>query len=402
MLSLSKNISLSEGLLYIVHLLGLFYFIGFPENIMKIVVLGVICLHLIYNYKLLKVPKHFIYLYLAILLYILSADSFSTFITYSPPILIFFLGSHLSSIYERLPKHRLYKILENLIVLSFLGTVMKLFIFGIDESYLVGFMTMSAGEIGVLFPAFMMIFFSKSNIRLKKYYILLIYLFLFGVVNEKRSVIFILPALYFILHSISYKKLLLYTLFLYPVAISVIPSLNRDEKIFGSVDFVYPLEYSLNYLTSGYSSELQGSFEEALYDKNVQFGRVALASAIVSEITDEDLSKIMLGFGLGMFTNKYSLDNGIQDNLFWQFGFRGNLNSFLLISLESGLLCFFFFFLFIFKHIKYYSRSKYFYAFLFLYVFDVFLYSQTLIKTLPLNLYLFTLIPAFFDEYNRE
>jgi hypothetical protein len=151
-----------------------------------------------------------------------------------------------------------------------------------------------------------------------------------------------------------------------------------------------------------YGSDLQGSKKEAYRDKNVQLGRVALFLKIRKEFQDMNSHTLLFGTGLGRYTNKYGSSNGIEDNLFKDFGYRGNLSSFLQVTLESGLLSIVSISIFIYMQLRYYLRGRMFYAILIIYIYDIFFYGQTSLKVLPISLYIITLIPLYYDHNRTE
>ena len=381
-------------------MVGIFQFFGIQETYIKAVLLGFAILIILTNINKLKFRVSYIFLYLGLFLILLSAKSLQNLIEYSPPVIFLLVAVHLISLFEKMDSKVIPDVLRNLVGMSIVGTILKLFIFGIDESYLVGLMTMTAGEIGLIFPAVILAFYVDYYKEIKKVRWVLLYLFLFGVINEKRSIVFVFPFLFLILGKVNFKRGFFFVALLYPLAISLIPSLNREEKIFGSVDLVYPFTYAVEYLMADYGSELQGSKREAYIDKNVQLGRVALLLNIRNEFQDMSSHTLLFGTGLGRYTNKYGSSGGIEDNLFKDFGYRGNLSSFLQVTLESGLLSIVSIFIFIYLQLRYYLSGRMFYAILMIYIYDIFFYGQTSLKVLPISLYIITLIPLYYD-HNR-
>jgi hypothetical protein len=381
---------------------GIFQFGGIQETYIKAVLLIFAAFIVLTNLKKLEFRVSYTFLYLGLFLILLSAKSLKDLIEYSPPVIFLLVAVHLTSLFEKTDIKVIPIVLRNLVVLSIVGTILKLFIFGIDESYLVGLMTMTAGEIGLIFPAFILVFYVDYYKEIKKIRWVLLYLFLFGVINEKRSIVFVFPILFLILGKVNLRRGFFFVALLYPLAISLIPSLNRDEKIFGSVDLVYPFTYAVEYLMADYGSDLQGSKKEAYRDKNVQLGRVALFLKIRKEFQDMNSHTLLFGTGLGRYTNKYGSSNGIEDNLFKDFGYRGNLSSFLQVTLESGLLSIVSISIFIYMQLRYYLRGRMFYAILIIYIYDIFFYGQTSLKVLPISLYIITLIPLYYDHNRTE
>jgi hypothetical protein len=378
--------------------MGVFQWIGVPDAFMKGSILLLAVFLVTTRAREIVIKKHFLFLYAGCLLIFFSSKSLADFVEYSPPVFMLLVAIHLTPLFEKIPSDRFTKVFMNLIKLSLIGTLLKLVIFGIDESYLVGLMTMTAGELGLMFPGFMIVFYLHMYKGQKSSNWLLLYLFLFAIINEKRSIVFVFPVLFMILGEIKLKHALLFVAFLYPLAISLIPSLNKEEKVFGSVDLIYPFSYAIDYVMADYGAGLQGSKEEAYKDKNVQMGRVTLMLKLRKEYEQMDVQKALFGAGIGRYTNKYNSSKGIEDNLFKDYGYRGNLSSFLQLTLESGILSFVLIFLFIYKQLRYYLKGRVFYAILFLYVYDMFFYGQTALKILPISIYIFTIIPLIYES----
>ena len=328
-------------------------------------------------------------------------------IDYGFPFIIFFLSSFLFSLYENFSEGKVRLHVKNLIYISLFGVCMKLLLHGVDEGFLIGFLSMTAGELAFLFPCFMLIFICdmyKGNTTRLLFFVLL---FLFGIINEKRSIVFFMPLIYVYYQGFSWKSLnvtrvvMIFTCYCF--AISLIPSLNVDNKIFGRVDLVYPFQYALEYLTATYDGGLQGDEAEALVNTNSQFGRIAVLQGIYHWLDDISITRILYGHGMGTFTLSQSAGNYFDDTMFRLLGFRGTLSTFLLIFLDSGVLALLFFLLFMYSYLSFIFRFKSInYALLLIILYDTFLYSTALLKIMPVSIYFFTMFPFVFNRQARQ
>ena len=394
-------------LLYFTHILGLFYFFGIPENIVKLLVLLLVIIVLVINLKKIYLYKFHIYLIIFIALIFQSLTTLEDVINYGFPFIIFLSSSLLFNLYKNYNVNDVKFHIKNLIYISLIGVFFKLILHGVDEGFLIGFLSMTAGQLGFLFPCLMLIFicelFKDNSTRI----FFFIFLFLFGIINEKRSIVFFMPLIYlyyqgFSLKSFNLKRLALIFL-LYSFAISLIPSLNIDNKIFGSVDIFYPFEYAVEYLTATYDGGLQGDQAEALVNTGSQYGRIALLQAITDLLDSFSISKILYGHGMGTFTLSQSAGTYFDDMMFRLLGFRGTLSSFLIIFLDSGALALLFFLTFLYKYLSLlFNKKNLNYALLLIIFYDIFLYSDAFLKILPISIYFFTLFPFVFHRKNPE
>jgi hypothetical protein len=281
-------------------------------------------------------------------------------------------------------------------------------------------MSNTAGQLGFLFPAIAvpLTFYFMKDKSVYLLWLLVISLLAFGIINEKRATIFILPLLiYFCLlvnnestnitRSLIAKNLVIGFLIL---IISVtfgaifIPSLNPSESYYGSVDFLHIVRYAFDYLTMDYGTQLQGQYKDAFDDKSIQVGRLTLLMYLSDWLSNASLQVKLFGVGFGIATsNQWSV--GPSDPLFNFIGARGAISGAGLTLIETGiigLLIFIFFFTNIFLKIKQLLRHEVnpntrrwyrtvellFWVFLF----DFFFYSTILFRTMPLPIIFFTII----------
>lgn len=387
--------------MYFIHILGLFYLMGFPEYIMKLCVLVSVIFTLIINFNRIKLYKFHFILTIFLIFILNSLNDLNNFFDFGFPFLIYYLSSFLYSLYLNFDSKYVKKHIFNLIIISSIGVLIKVFVHGIDESFLIGFMSMTAGEIGFLFPSLMLIFIFEliPNNKTRIYFFIL--LFLFGIFNEKRSIVFFFPLIlsfYYNFKIFNLKNLVL-LLFFYSLAIFLIPSLNPENKIFGSIDFIYPFEYALNYLTATYDGGLQGDQVEAIYNMNSQYGRFALLSSIIKSAFDFNLNTLLFGHGMGTFTINHGIGNYLDDNMLNILGYRGKLSTFLIILLDSGLIALITFIIYLRSYFyTFFNNIKVSYILLIIVFYDLITYSDAFLKILPISIYFFTLLPFVFNR----
>lgn len=240
-----------------------------------------------------------------------------------------------------------------LCVIQIVFAFLKLVTHGIDEKVLIGTMSHAAGQLGFLFPAIaapLTIFLLRD--RPSRMYLMLAGLLVFGVINEKRSVVFLLPIVILAAvwlnapqsHDIrgrarrnSWIPAALIGCAGSAIGLMAMPSLNPDAGYSGSFDPMFAINYAITYLTMDYGGPLQASYEEALRDVNVQVGRFVLAAEIVRWLQEADTMTLLVGLGFGTVTPSEWLGTE-GDRLFDVLGTRGAISGAGLAVLETGLL----------------------------------------------------------------
>lgn len=314
---------------------------------------------------------------------------------------------------------RRFRYLFYLILLTqILASFGKFLIYGVDEQYFIGTMSHAAGQLSLIFPAIAIpLVFFLMNVETKiQGYILVLGLFLFAIIGEKRAAIFILPLVFFASYKYilleelkidaklltNNKFFLLASIFgLMTLGIYLIPSLNKEEIVGGSISYLYLIEYSLNYLNMScvdniYDQKLQGLCSNMSIDTNIQFGRFKLLLLVIDWIFTSDIKTMLFGLGYGSVTPSDMLNQG-RDILYQTTGLRGAISGFGLAIIETGifgatLITSFFIYLFVylghgFKKLNS-SFAKRWYKMLciifIVFCFDFFFYSISLLRTMPL------------------
>jgi hypothetical protein len=300
-------------------------------------------------------------------------------------------------------------------------SIIKLFYHGIDEKILIGTMSHVAGQLGFLFPAVAvpLIFYFMKNKNQYHMWLLIFGLIGFGIINEKRSIVFLMPLIVYasILANESplrkrnqtkrIAKIILISPFVFAgvfLGMAYIPSLNIGAEYGGAVNFLFAIEYAVDYLTMDYGSSLQGSYESAMYDENIQVGRVTLLFSIAEWLSNSSWSTQLFGVGFGTATPSEWL-SGNNDRLFDVLGTRGAISGAGLALVETGIIglgiCIYFFLnlhciiRIMVKRSEDFNLSRWyktvnvvFYVFLY----DFFFYSTALLRTLPMPIIFFAIV----------
>tara|TARA_B100001027_G_C16261843_1_gene329864 strand:+ start:928 stop:2277 length:1350 start_codon:yes stop_codon:yes gene_type:complete len=318
----------------------------------------------------------------------------------------------------------LKKIFLIIFFIQILFAFIKLGILGrVDEGFLIGTMSHNAGQLSFLFPALcipiFVFMYAKKNIFFCIFLILLA--LLFGFINEKRSIIYLGPVIIlfsFLMNSAYRIKLrdmagsgfvfIIFGFLLLQFS-SLIPSLsgsgqlNRGQALEQVGQLTYLFTYAYEYLFADFDSALQDTFENAIFNQNVQLGRLTLLIRSWELFLSSDFTTQLLGGGFGSYSyNEWTFSN--QDRFFEENLFRGAFSGLLIILLEVGYVGLIFHLLIFYSLIKkirfntknirtdsYKRWSRICYVFLFIFAYDFFFYSTVLFRTLPMP-FIFILI----------
>jgi hypothetical protein len=299
----------------------------------------------------------------------------------------------------------------------------KLVTHGVDEKVLIGTMSHAAGQLGFMIPAIavpLLMFMLTPRNRLL-IYALVAGMFAFGVINEKRSIVFLLPIVIFasLLANrppreagarrrgpsfVVVAAVIVAGVF---IGLRTIPSLNLFSSYSsGDVSLAFAFEYAKTYVMMDYGGPLQASYAVALSDENVQVGRVILLLHIGNWLYHADPMTFWFGAGFGAATPSEWIDGG-SDPLFELVGSRGAISGAGLALVETGvvglsLISGFFIWLLV-STIRDYRASKsllarrwYRTVFILFGVFwyDFFFYSTVLLRTMPLPVIFFAIVAS--------
>jgi len=323
-----------------------------------------------------------------------------------------------------------------LISTQFLFVVVKFLVLGkIDEGFLIGSMNHNAGQLGFLFPALMLpvVFFLFYPKRFLLTVVTVLLLFVFGVLNEKRSVFYLgLPIIFGCLYVLRPNNInlssvlksfviLLVTLGMLIFSADKIGSLSGNEGALAGVSknqIDYLFSYAIEYLTMDYGGALQGDEKIAIFDNNVQVGRFIVWVKGFDLMFSSDVINQLFGYGFGYITPSEYINDA--DIMFAKLGYRGAISGALEIFIEAGvvgLTLLSFLFLSPFAHLlrkrraikkaissdsfEYKITSLLVIGFL-VFVYDFYLYSNILFSTLPLPLLFFMMLYTIYTPFQRS
>lgn len=181
------------------------------------------------------------------------------------------------------------------------AAVIKYFMVGVTEPY-IGSMSSHEGGITTVFSLLMYCCSLEMYLctKKRKYLFAVIGFVLFGIVGAKRALAFFFPAFYFAVllmhslctHSISKNiKGIIYGVICMPALFVLLcilnPSFNPEEKVGGSFDLKYVMEYSHKYNNGDF-----GGDDEA--------GRANATAIIHTNILNDNLFHQMFGYGSGL------------------------------------------------------------------------------------------------------
>ena len=184
-----------------------------------------------------------------------------------------------------------------LLIIQIILTLIKLVIFGTLES-IVGSISYVGGGEATIIPilGFMLLWLIKRGKFKIKDWIFVLGLLLIGFVSIKRAIWFIMPIVVFLfMVYIPIKKIeisyLFFAILLSPIifylGIRLNPTLNKENKVWGSFDYSYAVEYASTYTfgktDQGFHESGQGRggatillfnnfYKENFYDANYLFG----------------------------------------------------------------------------------------------------------------------------------
>jgi len=305
--------------------------------------------------------------------------------------------------------------------LQILFSFIKYFLHGIDEKVLIGSMSHNAGQLGFLFPSLaipIVVYCLKGKNNLLMW-LLIVGLCLFGLINEKRSVIFLFPLIIFFSinanssHEPGYVRqsrlrqsglAIIVGLATVSLGVAVIPSLSNSTHLAPANSFFYPIQYAFEYLTMDYGGNLQGTYQDAMFDENIQVGRFVLISSIFDWLYNSAFLTKLFGLGFGVATPSEWIGQS-TDPLFPILGTRGAISGAGLALIETGLIGFGLITLFFVRiyfslqiaiksarnaqSLRWYKTLE---VLLFLTLYDFFFYSTVLFRTIPMPLIFFALL----------
>lgn len=287
--------------------------------------------------------------------------------------------------------NRIYKVIVVLFLIQLPAALVKLFVIGVAEK-VIGTISPLSGSLSTIIPAFVSIillvtwFDKRKNI----YIILIIFYLGFGLIGGKRAVIFILPIFLFIAYifylylSEPGKKvsllskmlpLSLLVLIIFYVTARINPTLNPGNKVWGSFDFNYVINYTEDYSTT----------EKVRTRGDVP--RIEAWAYFLALQSNKGIIPLLLGDGAGkLIISSYNENAGENPMVEYYNVFYGGRMGAMWLFLQIGLIGVFLYFALFFKIIRYTLKNNsspgektVIYSVILLFFFDGFYYSKTFI-----------------------
>lgn len=246
------------------------------------------------------------------------------------------------------------------------ASVLKYFLIGICEPY-IGSMASHSGGLTTLFSlaGFCMAFCIYHYTHDVKALWMILGFIVFGIVGEKRALVFMIPVFYFISLFICSYIVKQYNGFLRKLCLGMVlmpclfyvmcrlhPSFNPEKQVWGSFDLEYALEYADNY-SSG----------DMFADQDDDIGRSKAISIFHDKILEDDFFHAIFGYGSGLLVqSKYNkVCNDVPEYALrrWGIGYSMSIG-YLTILAQVGFagtviyfLIYFYILFFIYKKIQY-------------------------------------------------
>ena len=278
------------------------------------------------------------------------------------------------------------KFFGEFILIQIISAVLKYTLFGFRyrEGMLGTFGQIDGGGAGTSFPLVVLAWvLVNSNMEIKgwKSWLFVAGILLVGIAAGKRAVVIMFPA-FFVLFAMfvarrRYKKGVVVTIALAPLlfyfGLRLTPTLNPEQKVWGSFD----PEYALNY-----AEDYSMGVENKRGDRGEGNGRVGANMLIFKRLADTDhyTSESWFGYGLDRI---YAYKTGTYDDRAYNFGInhRGSMTGWIMMYLSIGLIGLV---LFMIYYWFYFTPVRYMRLRLSLYImvmFDFIFYNTEIIRT---------------------
>lgn len=224
-----------------------------------------------------------------------------------------------------------------------------------------------------------------------------------GLETGKRTVIFLFPLILLLLYTYatnhkisrsSYFIILFVPLFFY-FGVKLMPSLNKEHKIWGSFDIEFALDYANSY--SGITDRKHSNRNIFInkYNNNnnkVFHGRIGALIGITNQMFNDKLP-FNKYFGNGPeYIYRADSNEYRNSNYYFNIDHRGSVTAILMILFATGLVGVCFFLLFLTNILKLISYNKYKHVLSIFVLYDLFLYNGTSVTTMPMISFIAILI----------
>jgi hypothetical protein len=436
-----KNINIYLVIIILIHIGAFFNLMPFGDAIQKITVVCILAIGIMGKKRIAIRNNEFIYL--SIYIACITAEYLHGSYTFQSPVRgLYVIQQHIMGLViffwvrscniKKLYRVPIVKYFYYIVSIQIFIIIIKYFKFGVSEGVWVGSMTNTAGQIGFIFPALCIpiVFCFTNNRSNLMSTAVIIGLIFFSIVSEKRAGVILLPIIiafsYVYINQLSLKNifslkssprkllgLLLGSIVIY-WGVNSISSLSSEitQSNQSSINSIY--EYIIQYTFAEYGGPLQGGYDLA-WDRNAQLGRGALLLWILDYVLNGDIYLLLFGLGSGEITPSYLLGNS-KDVLFQTVGVRGAMSGILMVLLERGVLGVFAAmvgWVGIYLHISkaknrvvYYPCKRWLkavYCLYWIFMFDFFIYSDTMLRVLPLPFIFWAVIASVYmtEKYDK-
>jgi len=311
------------------------------------------------------------------------------------PFLLFFIFAKIMQ--EPNNSETLKLLFFRLINAQILFSIAKLIILMDYHEGMVGSLTgISKGGPGTTLPLLGMIFIAlNSKMILKRKDIwMIVGLLLTGILAGKRALLLLFPVLYVLLSIYVYRKKfgrnLIYVVILLPaiiyIGLRLMPTLNPENKIWGSFNPEYAWNYGVKYSTG--KEDPSDEIEKGT-------GRLGALVLSLDLFTDNTISNEKIVFGHGLEYFSMAGDRYYDRDYWWGISGRGAITGILYKFFSIGLICTVLYVLYLLLFLSQVKNKRLRHTMILVVFFDFIFYNATII-TLP-SLFALLIFEMFYD-----
>lgn len=305
-------------------------------------------------------------------------------------------------------KIKIYSLFLKLLILQILLVVIKLLILGSFMEGWVGSITgVTGGGAGTSLPLlglFWLLMVSNLKIN-KKRFLFVIGLLFIGIMTGKRAIIILFPLLYILLFMFvsSFFANIRNVKYIIPVFLIIIcvfylglrltPSLNPENKVWGSFDINYAYDYGLKYSTG--IDESGGEIQKGV-------GRIGGILLFWNDIWNSvDIERV--AFGLGNEYMAYA-DEDDYSNADYYLGIhsRGSITGIIYMYFSVGIIGVILILLFILSWYPIIEYKRFRYFLLFTVLFDFVFYNAQMIFSIPMFVFQLFIVISVNNSFDKH
>jgi hypothetical protein len=269
--------------------------------------------------------------------------------------LLFLLGA-LNVQLDQAASRRILLLIAALVLFQIPFFAYKWIVIGVEEKHWIGALSQTAGQIGLIFPLLILSLIVPLYIATGGWAIILVLVYSFlPVINEKRAIVVMLPALLiaavFTFSQISprrvtnekfaprihYRRLSLLFSVCIAIWVSSVNSIPSLECKNAPPCALQVIAYSYQYLLRDYSSPMNLSKTSKEENTNIQLGRLTLIKESILTLTEKGWKTLLFGLGAGAINPSPNLGPNRADIMFDKSGLRGTYSQGLMLLWEGGI-----------------------------------------------------------------